>query len=70
MATAVTSRVRKHRASLRKAGLKPVQIWLPDTRSASFRRKCEKESLSLRNDPQEKKILKWIERVADTDGWV
>jgi len=66
---AVTDRVRKHREILRAAGLKPVQIWLPDARSESFRRKCERECLLLTQDPQEAEILDWIAEVADTDGW-
>jgi hypothetical protein len=47
-----------------------VQLWLPDTSSESFRRKCERESLSLTNDPLEAETLAWIAEVADTDGWV
>lgn len=65
----VTLRVRKHRDALRAAGLRPVQLWLPDTSSESFRRKCERESRLLANDPHEAKILDWIGKVADTDGW-
>src|SRR5438093_6215899 len=29
-------KVRAHRAKLREAGLRPVQIWIPDTRSREF----------------------------------
>jgi len=50
--------------------MKPVQIWVPDTRSESFRRKCERESMSLVADPHEAETLAWIAEVADTDGWV
>jgi len=70
MRAAVTERVRKHRDSLRLAGLKPIQIWIPDTRSESFHQKCERESLSLKGDPQEDGTLAWIAEVADTEGWV
>lgn len=70
MGAAVTIRVRKHREQLRAEGLKPMQIWVPDTRSASFRQKCERESLSLTSDPLETETLDWIAEVADTDGWV
>ena len=70
MPSAVTERVRKHREQLRAEGLKPIQIWIPDTRSDSFRRKCERESLSLAADPLEADTLAWIAEVADTDGWV
>ncbi len=66
---AVTMRVRKHRKALRAAGLRPVQLWLPDTSSMSFRRKCKRESLSLANDPHEAEVLGWMAEVADTDGW-
>jgi hypothetical protein len=67
--SAITERVRKHREQLRAAGFKPVQLWLPDTSSATFRKKCARESLSLANDPDESEILTWIAEVADTDGW-
>jgi Protein of unknown function (DUF3018) len=70
MKSGVTDRVRKHRESLRTAGLKPLQIWIPDTRSESFREQCERESLLLAADPQETEMLDWIAEVADTDGWV
>ena len=69
MPSAVAARVRKHREQLRAEGLKPVQIWGPDTRAESFRHKCERESLSLANDPLETETLAWIAEVADTDGW-
>ncbi|MGZ5028382.1 MAG: antitoxin MazE-like protein, partial [Methylobacter sp.] len=32
MRTNVATRVQKHRAGLRASGLRPVQIWVPDTR--------------------------------------
>jgi hypothetical protein len=70
MPSSVTDRVRKHREQLRAEGLKPIQIWIPDTRSEAFSRKCEQESLSLAADPQEAEMLDWIAEVADTDGWV
>jgi hypothetical protein len=70
MRAPVTERVRKHREQLRADGLKPVQLWIPDTRSESFRKKCERESLSLAADPLEDDTLVRIAEVADTDGWV
>lgn len=40
----VNTRVKKHRGALRAAGLRPIQIWVPDTRQAGFaeeaRRQC------------------------------
>ena len=69
MQSTTTDRVRKHREALRAAGLKPVQLWLPDTRSQSFRQKCQQESLLLSRDPLEAETLAWIARAADTEGW-
>ena len=69
MGTSIAIRVQKHRKALRDAGLKPVQLWLPDIKSERFRAQCKADSMALVNDPQEKEILEWIEQVADTTGW-
>jgi hypothetical protein len=62
-------RVKKHRTALRAAGLRPVQIWVPDTRRSGFAKECRRQSLSLRGDPLEQRTLKWLEKAADTEGW-
>ena len=62
-------RVKQHRAGLRRAGLRPVQLWVPDTRKAKFKTECRKQCESLRDDPQERDILHWIEQVSDQEGW-
>ena len=36
MPASVNQRVKKHRDALRAAGLRPVQIWVPDTRAPGF----------------------------------
>ena len=70
MASQVAERVRRHRASLRAGGLRPVQIWVPDTRRKGFAEECRRQSLLVANDPQENEILEWIEQhAADTEGW-
>jgi hypothetical protein len=43
--TPVSIRVRKRRDELRKAGLRPVQIWVPDTRRPGFADECRRQSL-------------------------
>lgn len=47
MAKAVNDRVRKRRDALRAAGLRPVQLWLPDTRGSAFAEECAKQSKRL-----------------------
>jgi hypothetical protein len=62
-------RVHRHRVKLRAAGLRPVQIWVPDTRRRGFAEECRRQSRLLRDDRQEAETLSWLEAVADTDGW-
>lgn len=69
MTTPVIERVKRHRASLRAAGLRPVQIWVPDTRREGFAAECRRQSRLLHGDPEERATLDWLAAVADTDGW-
>ena len=69
MRTDNAQRVQKHRAELRANGLRPVQIWVPDTRQVTFSKECKRQSLMLRSDPQEVETLTWLEQAADTEGW-
>ena len=50
--------------------MRPIQIWVPDTRSKNFKAEARRQSILLRDDPHEKEILDWIEENADTSGWV
>jgi hypothetical protein len=54
---------------LRAAGLRPIQIWVPDTRRRGFAAECRRQSLSLRGDIHEHETLEWIDKVADQDHW-
>lgn len=44
MATSVRQRVQRRRDTLRAAGLRPVQIWVPDTRRPGFAEECRRQS--------------------------
>jgi len=44
MAPPVSARVQKRRDALRMAGLRPIQIWVPDTRRPSFAAECRRQS--------------------------
>jgi hypothetical protein len=37
-------KVRAHRARLRRRGLRPLQIWVPDVRSRTFAREARRQS--------------------------
>jgi hypothetical protein len=45
MVTPIAHRVRKRRDALRAAGLRPVQIWVPDTSRPGFAEECRRQSL-------------------------
>lgn len=47
MQSKVSERVQKYRTSLRAAGLRPIQIWVPDVRSRSFATKAHRQSLAV-----------------------
>ena len=44
MPASVTQRVQKRRDTLRAAGLRPIQIWVPDTRHPGFAEACRRQS--------------------------
>lgn len=69
MATKASERVQRHRERLRAAGLRPVQLWVPDTSRPEFVDECRRQSLLLHHDPSERETLEWLEAVADRDGW-
>lgn len=39
-----SARVSKRRASLRTAGFRPIQIWVPDTRAIGFAAECKRQA--------------------------
>ena len=43
----VRDKVRDHRARLRAAGLRPLQIWVPDVRSAAFQAEAHRQSQAV-----------------------
>jgi hypothetical protein len=40
-------KVREHRERLRAQGLRPIQIWVPDVRAASFKSEAHRQSLAV-----------------------
>jgi hypothetical protein len=69
MSTNTSERVQKHRQTLRDAGMRPIQIWVPDTRRMGFAEECRRQSLLLRGDALEVETLEWLESAADAEGW-
>lgn len=67
----VNSRVQKHRDALRMAGLRPVQIWVPDTRRPDFAEECRRQCrLAAQADIADRSMQRFMdEALAEVDGW-
>lgn len=44
MPATTSQRVQKRRDALRAAGLRPIQIWVPDTRRPGFAEECRRQA--------------------------
>ena len=58
-------KVRAHRARLRRQGLRPVQIWLPDTRSPKFAAEARRQSRAIANSPTEADDQAFVSALAE-----
>lgn len=64
-------RVRRRRNKLRAAGLRPLQIWVPDTRALGFAEECARQARVIRDAETPESQAEdeaWFE-VSDTAGW-
>jgi hypothetical protein len=64
-------RVQRRRDKLRAAGLRPVQIWVPDTRASGFAAECRRQARLVRDAEEhggETEAETWAE-ASDTSGW-
>ncbi len=69
MAISVKRRVQKRRENLRALGLRPVQIWLPDTRGAGFAEECARQAkLTAESDQADRDLSVFLdEALTDLD---
>lgn len=58
-------KVRVHREKLRRQGLRPIQIWVPDVRSPEFAAEAHRQSLAIANSRQEKDDQEFIDAISD-----
>ncbi len=62
------ARVSAHRARLRAQGLRPVQVWVPDVRSAQFAEEAHRQSLQVASADRTSDDLEFVESItADWD---
>ncbi|HEV2335224.1 MAG TPA: antitoxin MazE family protein [Stellaceae bacterium] len=58
-------RVRGYRERLRKQGLRPIQIWVPDTRSLEFASEAHRQSAAVAASPHDADDQAFIDAVSD-----
>ncbi len=58
-------KVRAYRERLRRRGLRPIQIWVPDVRSRSFTREAHRQSASVANDALERDDQAFVDAVSE-----
>lgn len=61
----VAEKVRTHRARLRAEGLRPLQIWVPDVRSATFRAEARQQSMAVASSVQAEEDQAFVDAVTD-----
>lgn len=58
------SKVQEHRARLKAQGLRPVQIWVPDVRTAAFRKAAHRQSAAIAGSAQASEDQAFIDSVS------
>ena len=69
-ATAANRNVQRYRDRMKRAGLRLVQLWVPDTRARGFAEECRRQSrTAARKRRLENEVMTWIEGTRDTATW-
>ena len=69
MALSPSEKMRRYRHKMRVAGLRPVQVWVPDVKAPGFVEEAKTQSLRVSAQANEREVLDFIESVVDLDGW-
>jgi len=56
------------RERLRQQGLRPIQIWVPDVRSRSFKAEAHRQSLAVADSPHASQDQDFIDAVSDLEA--
>ena len=62
------NKVRAHRDRLRRLGLRPVQIWVPDVRSKAFARAAHLQSLAVAKSRHAKENQAFVDAISAWDA--
>ncbi len=59
-------RVRTYRQRMRARGLRPIQIWVPDTRTVAFRTEAHRQSLAVAQSALAHEDQDFIDAISDS----
>jgi len=60
-------KVRAHRERLRRQGLRPIQIWVPDVRAPGFAAEAHRQSLAVTMSPSADSDQDFIDAVSELE---
>jgi hypothetical protein len=58
-------KVHAHRKRLRRQGLRPIQIWVPDVRSRAFAREAHRQSLLVARSAAERDDQAFVDAISE-----
>lgn len=64
----IREKVADYRARMRARGLRPVQIWVPDTRTEAFSADAHNQSLAIANSRFEQDDQEFIDAISTPEG--
>ena len=60
-------KVQEHRERLRRQGLRPIQLWVPDVRSTAFKTSAHEQSLAVAGSSHAQEDQAFIDAVSTWD---
>jgi antidote-toxin recognition MazE-like antitoxin len=61
-------KVRAHRERMHRQGLRPIQIWVPDVKSLSFKKEAHRQSLAVANSSYAEEDQRFVDAISDWDA--
>ncbi len=58
-------KVSEHRRRLREKGLRPIQLWVPDVRTAAFKKQAHRQSLAVATSDRARDDQSFIDAVSE-----
>jgi len=59
-------KVRAYRERLRRQGLRPIQVWVPDVRSRAFKAEAHRQSVAVAQSAHAREDQEFIDSISDS----